>query len=70
MDLLFYIDMFQNTKKTVINNIIVDQTLNKAAHEFVDTQTAFAKRMIKNGQDVSKYFMDTQVANWFPKGAK
>ena len=37
----FYIDSFQNTKKLVTDKVITDKTLNKAAHSYIDAQTAF-----------------------------
>ena len=38
-----YIDAFQHTKKVATNAVITDTELNKAAHRFIDAQTALAK---------------------------
>lgn len=64
----FFIDAFQNTKKTATNAIITDTELNIAAHRFIDAQTAFAKMLNKNTETVLKHYTDTQTSLWFPKG--
>ena len=43
----FYIDSFQSTKRLLTNKVITDPTLNKAAHNYIDAQTTFAKEMAK-----------------------
>lgn len=68
MDISFYIDMLQSSKKTMTDAIIKDKALNKFAHEYIDTQTAFAKRMVKNAQDMMEHFVSTQSHTWFPGG--
>lgn len=50
----FYIDAFQNTKKLVTDKVITDKTLNKAAHAYIDAQTAFAKVLVNNSLDIAK----------------
>jgi len=50
----FYIDSFQNTKKLVTDKVITDKTLNKAAHSYIDAQTAFAKVLVNNAMDIAK----------------
>lgn len=54
----FYIDSFQNTKKLVTDKIITDKTLNKAAHSYIDAQTAFAKVLVNNTLDIAKVVTD------------
>lgn len=61
-----YVDTFQQTKKTITNKIISDEKLNKAAHNYIDAQTVFAKMLIANTQDVLKYAMDKHTTFWFP----
>lgn len=63
----FYIDSLQNTKKNLTNKIITDKTLNKAAHSFIDAQTAFAKALSKNTTDIAKYSVDTIGDKFFPQ---
>jgi hypothetical protein len=54
----FYIDSFQNTKKLVTDKVITDTTLNKAAHSYIEAQTAFAKVLVNNTLDISKLITD------------
>ena len=63
----FYIDAFQHTKKTVTNQVITDPTLNKAANQFIEKQTEFAKMLTRNAQDVTKYYVDNMTHFLFPK---
>lgn len=65
-----YIDMFQNTKRTLTNKTIADKDLNKIAHNFIDAQTVYAKMLAKNSEDMIKYFVETQTALWFSKSNK
>ncbi len=66
----FYIDSFQNTKKVVTNAIFKDQTLNKAAHAYIDAQTAFAKVLTNNTIEMTRYSVDRVSAVLFPKKAE
>lgn len=50
----FYIDTFQGTKRIITNAVITDKTLNKAAHAYIDAQTAFAKVLVSNTIDISR----------------
>jgi hypothetical protein len=52
----FYIDSFQNTKKIVTDKVLTDKTLNKAAHAYIDAQTAFAKVLVTNTLEIAKVF--------------
>ena len=61
----FFIDTFQSTKKTVFNQIVADKTLQKAAAEYVDAQTQFAKMMVHNTISVAKYSVDAITKCWF-----
>jgi len=54
----FYIDTFQNTKKLVTDKVITDKTLNKAAHAYIDGQTAFAKVLVNNAMEIAKVITD------------
>ena len=54
----FYIDNFQSTKKLITNQVFTDPKLNKAAHKFIDAQTQFAKMLVQNTIDMSKYSVD------------
>ena len=65
-----YIDMFQNTKRTLTDKVITDKEINKVAHNFIDAQTVFAKMLAKNSEDMTKYFVEAQTALWFPKSNK
>ncbi len=66
----FYIDNFQNTKKVVTNAIFKDQRLNKAAHAYIDAQTAFAKVLTNNTIEMTRYSVDSISSVLFPKKAE
>lgn len=66
----FYIDSFQNTKKLVTDKVITDKTLNKAAHNFIDAQTAFAKVLVNNTLDIAKVVTDNVTEKVLQKTKK
>jgi hypothetical protein len=63
----FYIDSFQSTKRMLTNKVITDATLNKAAHNYIDAQTAFAKMLAANTVDMVKYSVDSVSKVLFPQ---
>ena len=63
----FYIDSFQSTKKILTNQVFKDPTLNKAAHNYIDAQTAFAKMLTANTVDMAKYSVESVSKVLFPK---
>jgi hypothetical protein len=63
----FFIDTFQETKRTITNQIIKDPTLNKAAHDYINAQTAFAKMLVNNGIEVAKYSVESISKVLFPQ---
>jgi hypothetical protein len=63
----FYIDSFQSTKKILTNQVFKDPTLNKAAHNYIDAQTAFAKMLASNTLDLAKYSVESVSNVLFPK---
>ena len=63
----FYIDTFQTTKKVLTDAVFKDATLNKAAHNYIDAQTAFAKMMARNTIDLAKYSVDSVSKVLFPQ---
>jgi hypothetical protein len=63
----FFIDTFQGTKKAVTNQIFKDPRLNKAAHDYIDAQTTFAKMAVNNTIDMAKYSVESISKVWFPK---
>lgn len=63
----FAVDTFQNVKKTLTDRVIVDPVLNKVAHNYINSQTDFAKMLIGNGTTITKEFFDRQTEYWFPK---
>ena len=62
-----HIDAFQTTKRGLTDKIITDPTLNKAAHEYIDAQTTFAKMLSKNFADLAKYSVDSFASKAFPQ---
>ena len=63
-----HIDAFQTTKRGITDKVITDPTLNKAAHEYINAQTAFAKMLAKNFTDLAKYSVDSYASKLFPQG--
>jgi hypothetical protein len=63
----FYIDSLQSTKKALTNQVYKDPVLNKAAHDFIDAQTTFAKMMVHNTVDMAKYSVDSLSKVLFPQ---
>jgi hypothetical protein len=61
------IDAFQTTKRGLTDKIITDPTLNKAAHEYINAQTVFAKMLAKNFADLAKYSVDSFASKAFPQ---
>jgi hypothetical protein len=62
-----HIEAFQTTKRGLTDKVITDPTLNKAAHEYIDAQTAFAKMLAKNFTDLAKYSVDSYASKVFPQ---
>jgi hypothetical protein len=62
-----HIEAFQTTKRGLTDKIITDPTLNKAAHQYIDAQTTFAKMLTKNFTDLAKYSMDSYTSKAFPQ---
>ena len=61
-----HIEAFQETKRGLTDKIITDPTLNKAAHEYIDAQTQFAKMLAHNFTELAKYSMDSISDKLFP----
>jgi hypothetical protein len=66
----FYIDSFQETKRVITNQIFKDPTLNKAAQDYINAQTAFAKMLAHNAIDLTKYSVESVSKVLFPKSAE
>lgn len=66
----YMIDTVQGVKKGFTDKVITDKTLNKAAHDYINAQTAFAKMLAHNFVDIAKYSADSITATWFPKKAE
>ena len=63
----FFIDSFQSTKRMLTNQVFKDPTLNKAAHNYIDAQTEFAKMLTANTLDLAKYSVESVSKVLFPK---
>ena len=63
----FFIDAFQDTKRIVTNHVFKDPTLNKAANDYITAQTAFAKMLMNNAIDLSKYSVESIGKVLFPQ---
>jgi len=66
----FFIDSFQDTKRIVTNQVFKDPTLNKAANDYITAQTVFAKMLLNNTIDVTKYSVDSISKVLFPQGVE
>ena len=62
-----HIEAFQTTKRGLTDKVITDPTLNKAAHDFINAQTVFAKMLAKNFTDLTKYSVDSFTSKAFPQ---
>jgi hypothetical protein len=65
----FYIDTFQNAKKTWINTFVQHEEIKTALNDFVDGQTEYTKTAVKLGSDVASRVVAESV-NQFKNMAK
>ena len=63
----FYIDLLQSTKRTMTNQVYKDETLNKAANDFITAQTAFAKMLLNNTLVLTQYSVESISKVFYPK---
>lgn len=66
----FYIDTLQHTKSNLTDKVITDPVLNKAAHNFLDAQTTFAKMIAQNTTTIMKHGVDALCKTYFPQTTK
>lgn len=66
----FYIDTLQKTKSILTDKVITDPVLNKAAHDFLDAQTVFAKMAATNTTNIAKHSIDSISKTYFPQTTK
>lgn len=66
----FYIDALQHTKSNLTDKVITDPVLNKAAHNFLDAQTVFAKMIAQNTTNIAKHSVDSMCKTYFPQATK
>ncbi len=62
----YYIDTVQQTKRVFTNQFIKDPTLNTAAHNYIEAQTAFAKMLTKNALDITQYAVKFTADKFYP----
>ena len=63
----YVIDSIQTFKKVLTDQVIKDPTLHKAAINYIDAQTNFAKMLGHNTVDIVKYSVDSLSKYFFPK---
>jgi hypothetical protein len=63
----FFIDTFQNAKKTAFKQIVKDPNLQRVADQYIDTQTEFAKMLVTNTIDIAKFSFDKAASCAFAK---
>lgn len=66
----FFIDTFQEAKRVITNQVFKDATLNKAANDYINAQTAFAKMLSHNAIDLTKYSVESISKVLFPQGVE
>jgi len=54
----FFIDTIQTAKMSVFNRIVTDPELQRVAERYINTQTDFAKMLVRNTIDLAKYSLD------------
>lgn len=64
------IDSIQLARKTVVNQVVSDPTLNKIANTYIDIQTEFAKNLVNATFDFYKYTADAAAGTFYTKSAK
>jgi hypothetical protein len=62
-----YIDAFQGVKRSITNAVIEDEVLNRAANDFINAQSDFAKMLSRNTFTIAKYYVETTTKFWFPQ---
>ena len=63
----YYIDSFQNLKRSLTNKVITDETLNKADNSFIDAQGTWAKMVAENSINLTKHFFDELAKTTYTK---
>jgi hypothetical protein len=63
----FFIDSLQGVKRDLTNRMITDPKMNRAAHNYINSQTEFAKMLVSNTVELGKYSMDCISERYFPK---
>ena len=61
------IDTFQSYKRTMTNVVIKDNVLNKAANDFITSQTQFAKMLVNNAAVITQHSVNCYSNLIFPK---
>ena len=64
---IIFVETLQNAKKAATNALIKDQTFNKAAHDFIDAQTEFAKSVFSIATAISNELVGKQASFFYPK---
>ena len=54
----YFIDSFQNLKRSLTNKVITDPTMNKAANAFIEAQSTWAKMVAENSIELTKHYFD------------
>ena len=54
----FFIDTIQDVKRSVFNRIVKDPELRKISDRYINIQTQFAKMLVANTIDLTKYSLD------------
>ena len=54
-----FIDTVQGAKKYFVNTYITDKEIQKPLNDFVDTQTAFVKQIVKTNQELTDQMQAT-----------
>jgi hypothetical protein len=64
------INSIQLFRKTLVNQMISEPSLNKLANAYIDMQTEFAKNLVNATYEFYKYSADAAAGTIYTKSAK
>ena len=62
------IEAFQQNKTNWINTFITDKSIKTPLHQFVDSQTAYTKQVVKSTWDITGALAQASLNKVFGKG--
>ena len=59
-----FIGFVQKKKRVFVNQVVKDEDLKTLAHNYIDSQTAFANMLVDNTTGVMKNLFDNYAKCW------